>query len=226
MKQKEIIYYIESFHNECERNKFCRYNSWEYCYEAFNSNNSNKDNYDFLSLNLAFYLASWGMYRGSSFLLQKDYKIHNGAVKIILNKKYRILRGISCNKLKEDENIELLFNLKNELNKYYSNIKHTTKNHKNDKNISDTLLSKILLGTLGCVPAFDRYLKIGLNECKLTQKFSKKSIKDICSFYERVNIGKNSKVNFKTKVKKIKYPQMKLIDMGLWNLGRQIEEGK
>lgn len=36
----------------------------------------NDVNLDYLSLQLAFYLASWGMYRGSSFLLQKYYRVH------------------------------------------------------------------------------------------------------------------------------------------------------
>ena len=54
-----------------------RYKSWEYCYHSFiSARNSSSPDYDILSLHLAFYLASWGMYRGSSFLLQKDYKIH------------------------------------------------------------------------------------------------------------------------------------------------------
>ena len=39
---------------------------------------------DFLSLHLGFYLASWGMMRGSTELLDKDYKIHIPAVKVIL----------------------------------------------------------------------------------------------------------------------------------------------
>lgn len=40
--------------------------------------------YDYLSLQLAYYLASWGMLRGSSFLLWKDYKIHIPMVKEML----------------------------------------------------------------------------------------------------------------------------------------------
>lgn len=35
-----------------------RFKSWEYCYTAF----GNLDSVDYLSLHLAFYLASWGMY--------------------------------------------------------------------------------------------------------------------------------------------------------------------
>lgn len=59
---------------------------------------------DYLSLQLAFYLASWGMYRGSSFLLQKDYKIYIPVVEEVLKSKYDILFGMKCEDLL-DENV-------------------------------------------------------------------------------------------------------------------------
>ena len=43
-----------------------------------------EDDYDNLVLHLGFYLSNWGMYRGSSFLLQKSYKEHVEAVKYII----------------------------------------------------------------------------------------------------------------------------------------------
>ena len=47
--------------------------SWRHCYKAFyeNRNKTDEQTLDYLSLHLAFYLASWRIYRGSSFLLQK-----------------------------------------------------------------------------------------------------------------------------------------------------------
>ena len=41
---------------------------------------------DHLALSSAFYLASWGMYRESSFLLQYDYQIHRAVVDYLLDK--------------------------------------------------------------------------------------------------------------------------------------------
>ena len=74
-----------------KQDTFNRYESWKHCYEAFED--VSKDN-DYLALHLGFYLASWGMYRGSTGLLQKDYKIHVGAVAII--KKYH--KDLRCSK--------------------------------------------------------------------------------------------------------------------------------
>ena len=82
---KEIIY---KFYSMIKTDKNHRYKSWEHCYQQF----INDHDVDRLSLNLAFYLASWGMYRGSSGLLQKDYKIHHGAVEILLDSKYSLLK--------------------------------------------------------------------------------------------------------------------------------------
>lgn len=83
-----------------------RYLSWEHCYKVFLENRDANDEQaiNHLALHLAFYLASWGMYRGSSFLLQKDYKVHIPVVKIIQQKnfdypekplKYKHIRRIS-----------------------------------------------------------------------------------------------------------------------------------
>lgn len=70
------------FYNDLKADENGRYRSWEHCYSHFIKARESKEvDYDYLSLQLAFYLASWGMYRGSSFLLQKDYKVHIPVVK-------------------------------------------------------------------------------------------------------------------------------------------------
>ena len=69
-----------------------RFASWEHCYEAFKNNkqNRNDETIDFLSLHLAWYLASWGMLR-NSFLFYKDYKIHVPVVRLLLDPKWKAL---------------------------------------------------------------------------------------------------------------------------------------
>jgi hypothetical protein len=55
-----------------------RYLSWEHRYRFFRSRTPEdllKDK-DAAALQLGFYLASWGMYRGSSFLLQHSYTVN------------------------------------------------------------------------------------------------------------------------------------------------------
>jgi len=73
--------------NQTDNAPFGRYRSWWYCYSAFSDAfiNPGTEDRDHLALSLAFYLASWGMYRGSSFLLKHDYKIHRAVVDYLLD---------------------------------------------------------------------------------------------------------------------------------------------
>ena len=73
---------------------------------------------------------------------------------------------------------------------------------------------------MGCVPAYDRNFKIGCKKLKITQKFGKKSINNICEFYEQHKKEIEKKRNKLKICKKNKYPQMKLIDMGFWIIGK------
>ena len=92
-----IIKSSTEFYNDLKSDENGRYRSWEHCYSHFmNARGRNDVDYDYLSLQLAFYLASWGMYRGSSFLLQKDYRVHISVVKELLSEKYDALAGIDC----------------------------------------------------------------------------------------------------------------------------------
>lgn len=85
-----IIQSSTSFYNDLKQDKNGRYRSWEHCYSNFcHARERDEVDYDYLSLQLAFYLASWGMYRGSSFLLQKDYKVHIPVVEELLQTKYK-----------------------------------------------------------------------------------------------------------------------------------------
>ncbi|MDO4626572.1 MAG: hypothetical protein Q4A81_04605 [Pasteurellaceae bacterium] len=73
---KKIIKSAEKFYSDIIKIKNHRYKSWEHCYQCFHQaikEGCDDKTIDDLSLQLSFYLASWGMYRGSSFLLQRDY---------------------------------------------------------------------------------------------------------------------------------------------------------
>ena len=72
----ELIDAAQTFYDDARANENGRSLSWEHCFRVFrDARTAPSPDYDYLSLHLAFYLASWGMYRGSSFLLQKDYKV-------------------------------------------------------------------------------------------------------------------------------------------------------
>lgn len=70
---------IEKYLSSISADEFHRYKSWDNCFKAFSPSTKS----EVQALELAFYLASWGMYRGSSGLLQKNHLIHKGAVDIL-----------------------------------------------------------------------------------------------------------------------------------------------
>ena len=159
------------------------------------------------------------MYRGSSFLLQRDYKIHRKCVKKILKKKYNKLRHITLADYKGEnsaKNMKLLFCL----------VKEIVGDQKikgcYEQKPSDTLVTKILLGTLGCVPAYDDLFKSQLKKettlisrnKKIPASFSEKSFK---KFIDECDAREEIFKDFKKNVKICKsYPDMKIIDMYFW----------
>lgn len=208
------------FYDTLKKDENGRYRSWEHCYSSFINARDNKNaELDYLSLQLAFYLASWGMYRGSSFLLQKDYKIHIPVVKELLKEEYDPLAGIDCVELKREENQRLLENINAFLDEYYSNIRDEVKNIKVRNQLSSTLITKILMGTLGCVPAYDRYFISGIKKQKVASgNYNMKSIGQLVDFYEK-NIVELENIRKDMKVNGMAYPQMKILDMAFWQIG-------
>ncbi|AWX43617.1 hypothetical protein HME9304_00608 [Flagellimonas maritima] len=179
---------------------FQRYNSWNHCFKAFDTIDDQK----LLSLHLGFYLASWGMYRGSSKLLERDYLVHEDAIEII--EKYKYLR---CGLEQEIalHNLEGILNLIQDLSFYYK----TT----HDVTPTDTLISKIILGTLGCLPAFDRFFIDGVKEKEYSFKtLKKKSLESLFTFVE------TNQLELKN-IQKLhpQYPIMKIVDMYYWQIG-------
>lgn len=202
------------------------YKSWEHCRNAFLKNRCNISDEvsDFLCLHLAFYLASWGMYRGSSFLLQKDYKVHKDVVKIILDERYQSLWSVGVNELVADsKTTNLIECVGKKIKDVYAptyqtekkidceDCKKMTISRKNKA--SETLITKILLETFGCVPAYDQAFTGNIKKYAIADNhYGTESIKALSRFYlanydtlekKRSEINKDGKA----------YTQMKIVDM-------------
>ena len=82
-----------------------RFRSWGHCHRYFRQRERirARGDLDHAALQLGFYLASWGMYRGSSFLLRKDYRIHSWAVRELLKPKYDMLLHVEFDSERETE---------------------------------------------------------------------------------------------------------------------------
>ena len=84
---------------------------------------------------------------------------------------------------------------------------------------SPILITKILLGTLGCVPAYDRFFIAGLDKLKIQPKtVTLKGLKALINFYKE-NMAEFDDLGKKIKIGDRPYPLMKLIDMYFWQVG-------
>ena len=99
-------------------------------------------------LHLGFYLASWGMLRGSSPLLHKSAKFYEVLIQYISSAP-KELWVIDAN-CYSNENIRLLLECRRSIGIAL-----------NPCGATDTLATKIMLGVFGNVPAFDTFFKFG-----------------------------------------------------------------
>ena len=227
---KEIINQGLKFYNKLREDENGRYRSWEYCYKIFQnahvSNNIDDNFIDYLCLHLSFYLASWGMYRGSSFLLQRDYKVHKPIIEILLEEKYNSLWGIAINDYKDKENQDKLIELVKRIKEIYNQIRLSVKESIPKNEVSDTLVTKVLMGTLGCVPAYDRYFISGIrNEKVASGNFNIRSILELVDFYNKY-YEEFENARSQMIVSGMEYPQMKIIDSCFWQVGFELDENK
>ena len=208
--------------------------SWEHCiaqfapvFEDLNGGKIKPDDIspekiDSLSLHLGFFLASWGMMRGSTDLLQYDYKVHIPAVKIIL--RHHSLYGMELDALCEQKDTEFS-ELCNDIREAY-----TEKQKRPFNNVTNTLASKIIMGTFGITPAYDDFVTTAIREYKIASgTFGVNSLKKLSEHFS---------ANFKNEVDGLLrelqkadksddneckyYTRAKVIDMLLWNVGKEI----
>ena len=90
--------------------------------------------------------------------------------------------------------------------------------------LSHTLITKILMGTLGCVPAYDKYFIAGIKSQKVAAgNYSISSVMQLAEFYEN-NTERLESIRENMKVNDMAYPQMKVLDMGFWQVGFYLDK--
>ena len=216
----ELISAAQTFYDDARASENGRSRSWEHCYRVFRDARTDPSpDCDYLSLHLAFYLASWGMYRGSSFLLQKDYKVLVPIVEEILKPEYDCLLGLACTDLRNSDVRAQLKKLCDDIAEHFGPIRDEVAGRKVPSSVSPVLITKILMGTLGCVPAYDRFFVDGIKKYKVTtQEYSRNSLLKLVDFYEEHN-DRLEEARRGMRTDDLTYPQMKLLDMGFWQIG-------
>jgi len=204
-KIEENLKKIDDGFSEKDHGRQCyaRYASFDYCFNYFQSLKNKKEikskqNMQNSCLHLGFYLASWGMLRGSSFLLQKSIKFYKPIINYIADKDNNFWK-LDVKDYNKEENVEKIIKCGEEIGKILK--------EENRNKVSDIQITKIMLGVFGNIPAFDNYFKNGSG----LKKFNKNSLKEIHKFYKKnKNILEQEAKKIKTfdfnKINNIKKP--------------------
>jgi hypothetical protein len=195
-----------------DRNPELRYASFDYCFNYFKSFYENgkveeiasQENLQMSCLQLGFYLASWGMLRGSTFLLQKSVKHFEALIKEVASMDTSLWE-IDVD-LYSSENIDIILTTKNRIRKQLGD---------KSEYASDTLISKIMLGVFGNVPAFDQNFCTGFGMNKSLIKNNLLALRDYYKDYRNeINGQKIRTIDFETgKETNRFYTKAKIIDM-------------
>lgn len=224
MALQDIAEKIKAYHGV--RGPHDRDRSWEHCHTYFHSANAQaiKKDHDQAALQLGFYLASWGMYRGSSFLLQYAYTIHIGVVDSLLESKFSSLWSPEFGTSGRDASLApLIMELCQQIKNVYQPFATAL-----DKGVSDILLTKVVLGTCGCFPAWDTYFHEGYKQCG----FNPPSGLSTAFIQEVLQFCLNHLSDFQVEQSRIeraygmRYPLMKLMDMYFHQIGLELDAAK
>jgi hypothetical protein len=147
-----------------------RYTSFDYCFNYFQSHHEGGKLLELLRgdapqlscLHLGFYLASWGMLRGSSELLQRNFV---PLVDVIANAPPAVWETDAH--LYADGSCPTIFETVRQIRGALPD------------GASDILVTKVMLGAFGCVPAFGTYFKKGFG----VSTFGSKALRKVGDFY-------------------------------------------
>jgi hypothetical protein len=211
MNNENIGSIVNNFKSDSKPND--RYTSFDYCYNYFLETKDLTKDIEKSCLVLGFYLASWGMLRGSSFLLQKSAKHYQATIEYIATLEKSVWQIDTDNYT--EENIKIILNI-------YNNVKQRLIEN---GNADLTLVTKILLGVFGFIPAFDQYFCNTFREIFADKNcgfrvVNSKSLNCIKDFYEQNKIeidklaAETFTTDFKTETKTLNnYTKAKIIDM-------------
>lgn len=189
------------------REPSARYTSFDYCFNYFQEHRERNDlpallrgdGLQLSCLHLGFYLASWGMLRGSSDLLKRSVRTFVPVIEVLANSPSEIWETDA--NVYGDGSCPVVFETAQRISAALPNA-------------SDILITKIMLGTFGCVPAFDTYFKKGFG----ASTFGPRALRRIGEFYNA-----NSEVIERNRVETLdfasgtpsgrRYTRAKVIDM-------------
>lgn len=126
--------------------------SWDFCINYFSATDDPTAEMEKSCLQLGYYLASWGMLRGSSWLFKNAHPRHYTATIETIARHSPTVRDLDLSDYTDTQARAALISA-------YADIKGALLP---DGNEHATAVTKVMLGVWGNIPAFDTYLRAGL----------------------------------------------------------------
>ena len=220
LHQTDIEYTVKGLKEQLQPDG--RFASFDYCYNYFRQTDDLIADVEKSCLVLGYFLASWGMMRGGSYLSAKSTFHYKPVIEYLdeLKNNNNTIWKIDVDNYSE-KNIKLILEV-------YDQIKEKLIKkgmfHK-------TVVTKVMLGVFGCIPAFDsNFTKAFCNFANSQVKFNKvdkKSLGFIQQFYAANQSTIDCLSNYFTTIDfardektSINYPKAKIIDMYGFAVGR------
>ena len=223
-----------------------RFASYDFCYGYFQQNKGRLSNNMEHSCYVLFsYLASWGMLRGSSPLLQYSPVVLTELITHFDSIKDSPIWNLDVQDYAHADNIPIIMNeykaIKKELAFVFCSVcdgateegNSIATGKANTKKLvpTDTLVTKIMLGVFGVVPALDRYFQQAFHTLypKISfSKFSEEVLTSILNFYcsnqPILDSIKFPVIDFSGKPTSLNYKVAKLIDMFGFMYSRELSK--
>lgn len=195
-----------------------RVHSWNHCRKLFRqlpaTGPCDPTLLDNATVHLAFYLASYGMYRGSTQLLQKTYTVLTPVVDALRQAPYARIGDASesVTAAFAENRVEMIW-------EHHQRLIADLKKAGIQQREMGILTTKILLGTWCSVPAFDTALKSAVKEAGIgSATLSQKNLRAVFAFVRQ------NAAFFQTQVNAFheaghRLPAVRVVDMLLWHLG-------
>lgn len=192
--------------------------SWDYCYRWFNHDRTVPHDERRDCLELGYYLASWGMFRGSGILMNTNLAAWSDTIRVI-DRHHGAMQTVDLDG-SDDEWVRL--------HAAYQDLERALPGSKP----TATLVTKVMVGVWGCIPALDTYVDKGLRQLLLPdqQGFStltRRFYDFLCDLRctHRRNIDHHSNVQLATFGTpdrwQTRIPPGKVLDTYLFQIGRE-----
>lgn len=196
--------------------------SWLHCYRHFHrpATEALALDRDHAALHLGFYLASWGMFR-RSFLRWHSYTVHLGVIDQLVAPRFSALWkqefGIGDN---DSSLAPLILDAINAVREAYGPFAPQA-------GASDTLVTKVLFATFGCLPACDTYFRAGFRNCGFRYSCPDAAFVDGIFRFCKDHLAelRQEQTWIETEFA-VRYPLMKIVDMCFWQIGWDQRQSK